>query len=92
MGETDIARFSHLVYDTLMLKRFGVFVLLVGLLLVFVPVASGNFNRQNLTLLCASLPLVLIGGMLWYRNRDTTPADRFRLLRRKNKKGKGDQS
>jgi hypothetical protein len=83
MGETGIARFSHFVYHNWMfLQRMGIFLLLLGFLMVLASFATGRANSESLTLFCFGLPLMIFGGTLWYRNRDKTPAQRFRLLRK----------
>jgi len=69
-----------------MLKRIGLFFMLVGLLLILITFTSGRLKSQTLTLLCASIPLVIIGGGLWFRNQDRTQSERFRILRRKTSK------
>jgi len=64
------------------IRRIGVFFVLVGGLILFISVAAGKPNSNTLTLFCIGLPLSLLGGTLWYRNRDKTPAQRFQILRK----------
>jgi drug/metabolite transporter (DMT)-like permease len=71
-----------------MLRRIGVFFMLVGILILFLFFASDRTSSQSLTFLCAGSALSLTGGMLWYRGRDRTPAERFRTLRKYSSKKK----
>jgi hypothetical protein len=71
-----------------MLRRIGVFFMLVGILILFLFFASGTKNPQSLTFLCAGSALSLMGGTLWYRGRDRTPAERFRTIRKYSSKKK----
>jgi hypothetical protein len=74
-----------------MLRKIGVFLFLVGLIVTMVSFASGNLNKQSLTLFLIGVPLVLLGGLIWNRNRDTDQVERFRLVRKFKPKSKGDQ-
>ena len=66
----------------MLLRKIGMFFLIMGLLFLLVTISSGNLNSQSLTLFCIGVPLVLFGGTLWYRNREVTPSQRFRTLRK----------
>jgi membrane protein implicated in regulation of membrane protease activity len=64
------------------IRRIGLFFLIMGLLILLVSIASGKPNSQSLTLFCIGVPLVMFGWTLWYRNRERTPSQRFRTLRK----------
>lgn len=65
-----------------MLQRIGLFLLLVGLLLVIFAFSSGSPNSESITLFCAGLPMAILGTILWFRYREKVEAQRFRLLRK----------
>jgi len=71
-----------------MLPRFGIFLLLVGLLLVLFAFSSGNPNSESIALFCAGLPMALLGATLWFRYREKVQSQRFRLLRKSIAKDK----
>ena len=71
-----------------MLQRFGIFLLLVGLLLVIYAFSSGNPNSENIALFCAGLPMAMLGATLWFRYREKVEVQRFRLLRKPTEKDK----
>jgi len=66
----------------MLIKRIGLFLLLVGILMVFLFFAIGEPNSQNLKFFCTGLPLAILGGALWLRKQEKTPVERFRMLRR----------
>ena len=65
-----------------MLRRMGIFFIIVGILILLFAVSSGELNNENLRLYCISTPLMVLGVFLWYRNRDRTPVERFRTVRK----------
>jgi uncharacterized membrane protein YfcA len=70
-------------------RQIGMFFLFVGMIVVFVFVASLQLGSPEYSYCLIGLFLVLLGGVLVYRNRRTPePAKRFRILRRKPKKKK----
>jgi hypothetical protein len=75
-----------------MLDRIGVFFFLVGVLIVFISLASGNANSDSLKLFCIGAPSVLLGLTLWFRNRDRRPAERFKVLRKYSSKNKSGEN
>ena len=74
-----------------MLRKIGVFLFLVGLIVTMVSFASGSINKQSLILFLIGIPLILLGGLIWNRNRHTDQVERFRLVRKFMPKRKGDQ-
>ena len=60
----------------------GIFFLIVGILILLFAVSTGEFNNENLRLYCISTPLIVLGAVLWYRNRDRAPVERFRTVRK----------
>jgi hypothetical protein len=74
-----------------MLGRIGLFFFLVGILIVFISLAAGKANSDSLKLFCIGAPSALLGITLWFRARDRTPAERFKILRRNtSKNGSGE--
>jgi hypothetical protein len=69
-----------------MLRRVGMFFLLVGLMIMFIFFPSGSANTESLTIFCSGIPFVILGISMWLRSRDSTPAERFRLLRMLSRK------
>jgi hypothetical protein len=64
-----------------MLKKMGIFIMLVGIIFVLISFGSVSANSQSITMLCSGIPMILLGLTIWYRNRDRTPAERFRIFR-----------
>jgi len=71
-----------------MARQVGIFFVLVGFfLLVIFGVAEDKGETVNF--FCYGAPLMLLGIVLWWRNRvAATPAERFRSYRRWRSKGK----
>jgi hypothetical protein len=70
----------------MLIRRIGLFIFILGLLILMVSIASGKLNSQSLTLFCIGVPTALLGGTIWFRNRERTPVQRFRLLRKSQNK------
>ncbi len=93
MGETTllVSPISFMIIP-MFIRRVGLFILIVGLLILLVSIAFGKPNSQSLTMFCIGIPLMILGGTLWYRNRERSPAERFRTLRRFSpKRGEEDE-
>jgi uncharacterized membrane protein YfcA len=70
-------------------RQVGMFFLFVGMIVVFVFAASLQLGSPEYSYCLIGLLLVILGGYLIYRNRRTPePAERFRILRRRQKKEK----
>ena len=67
---------------TTMLRRFGIFLILVGLITLILTFPLREIEKSSMALLCIGTPMVILGYLLWSRNRDRTPAARFRLIRK----------
>jgi len=65
-----------------MVRKFGVFLFLAGILILFMSFAPGEVNKDSLTIFFSGVLLVFLGYSLWSRNRDRTPVERFRILRK----------
>lgn len=70
------------IITCMLIRRIGLFFLIVGVLMVFLFFAIGEPNSQNLKFFCTGLPLAILGGAIWLRKRERTPVERFRILRR----------
>ncbi len=67
--------------------KFGRFLLIIGLIGVFLFVATDSAGDPVYSLFLLGTPLALIGGTLMYRFRpQPQPSNRFRIFKRKKKK------
>jgi len=64
------------------IRRIGIFIMIVGGIILLVSMVAGKPNSQSMFLFCIGVPMILLGGTLWYRNRERTPSQRFRILRK----------
>jgi len=74
-----------------MFRKIGVFLFLVGIIVILVSLASGDVNKQSAILFFLGISLVLLGGLLWSRKRERDQAQRFRLVRKFMPKKNADQ-
>jgi hypothetical protein len=68
-------------------RQIGMFSLFVGMIVVFIFVASLQLGSPEYSYCLIGLLLVILGGYLIYRyRRRPEPAERFRIFRRRRKK------
>ena len=82
MGETIIARFSHFVYHTGMLRQIGAFIFLVGVFLIILFLMAETKNGLAIRFLCWGAPLIAISILIWNRTRSRAASTRFRMLKK----------
>jgi len=74
-----------------MLTKMGIFIMLVGIVFVLISFGSASANSQSISMFCSGIPMILLGAMLWFRNRDRTPVERFRIFRMFSSKEEDDE-
>jgi len=65
-----------------MISRIGTYFLIIGGFLIFLFWLIEEKNEQSLQLLCLGVPMISLGIWFWNRDRDRTPADRFRTWKK----------
>jgi hypothetical protein len=66
--------------------------LVVIIALIFI-LPLGGINSQTLSILCISLPVLVLAITLWNRHREKEPASRFRVIKMfSSKKDDGDDA
>jgi hypothetical protein len=81
-GETFIARFPYFVYHTSMLRRFGVFLFIIGFFFLYIFFSAGVKDANALVYLYLGAPITALGIIIWRRFRKRSEMNRFRLLRK----------
>ena len=65
-----------------MLKRLGQFLILIGILTIAIFWFSLRAGGTDINYLLVGLPSLMLGFLLWLRDRKYQPSERFRTLRR----------
>jgi uncharacterized membrane protein len=82
MGETVIARFSHFVYHTGMLRQIGAFIFMVGVFLIILFLMAETKDGFAMRFLCWGAPLIALSILIWNRTRSRSAPNRFRMMKK----------